>query len=246
MQESLQSADENRAMFDRIARRYDLMNSILSLGRHHYWRRRSVDLLEVREDGRYVDVGCGTGDVAAEILRQCPTGRVVGVDPAEAMLDVGRRKLDAAGLADRAELLVGDALSLPAEADAFDGAIAAFCLRNVTDRSAAIAEMGRVVRPGGKVAILELTRPRCPVLRAGHYVYSRVLAPLLGAAIARDRGAYRYLVDSVMDFPQPPAVLEMMARAGLAERREAPLTGGIVTVFVGEAGGDEGDKATIP
>jgi len=235
MRDALLSAEDNRAMFDRIARRYDLMNTILSLGHHARWRRRAVRKMKPRAGGRYLDVGCGTADVAIEILRQCPDCQVVGIDPAEGMLDIGRRKLAAARLADRARLQTGDAVRLPLESNTFDAAIAAFCLRNVTDRAAALAEMGRVVRPGGLVVILELTRPRKRLLRLGHRIYTRAFAPLLGAIIARDRGAYRYLVDSVMDFPAPQAVLEMMTPANLANPSETPMTGGAVTVFIAEA-----------
>jgi demethylmenaquinone methyltransferase/2-methoxy-6-polyprenyl-1,4-benzoquinol methylase len=235
MRDALLSAEDNRAMFDRIARRYDLMNTILSLGHHARWRRRVVRKLKPRAGGRYLDVGCGTADVAIEILRQCPDCQVVGIDPAEGMLDIGRRKLAAARLADRACLQTGDAVRLPLESNTFDAAIAAFCLRNVTDRVAALAEMGRVVRPGGLVVILELTRPRKRLLRLGHRIYTRAFAPLLGAIIARDRGAYRYLVDSVMDFPTPQAVLEMMTPANLANPSETPMTGGAVTVFIAKA-----------
>ncbi len=235
MRDSLLSAEDNRAMFDRIARRYDLMNTILSLGRHGHWRRRAVRRMNLRADGRYLDVGCGTGDVAMEILRQCPGCGVVGVDPAEGMLDLGRRKLAAAHLENRAALQVGDAMALPLEADSFDGAIAAFCLRNVTDRTACLAEMGRVVRPGGLVVILELTTPRGWLMRLGHRIYTRGLAPLLGGIVARDRGAYRYLVDSVMDFPGADAVLEMMTRAGLSDPRATALAGGAVTILAAGA-----------
>jgi demethylmenaquinone methyltransferase/2-methoxy-6-polyprenyl-1,4-benzoquinol methylase len=235
MRDALLSAEENRAMFDRIARRYDLMNTILSLGHHARWRRRAVRRMKPRAGGQYLDVGCGTADVAIEILRQCPDCQVVGIDPAERMLDIGRRKLAALGLSGRVRLQTGDAVRLPIESDTFDAAIAAFCLRNVTDRAEALAEMGRVVRPGGPVAIIELTRPRKRLLRLGHRIYTRAFAPLLGAIVARDRGAYRYLVDSVMDFPAPDAVLEMMTRANLANCRETPMTGGAVTVFLAEA-----------
>lgn len=235
MRDSLLSAEENRAMFDRIARRYDLMNTILSLGHHSRWRRRVVRKMKLRADGRYLDVGCGTGDVAIEMLRQCPDCSVVGIDPAEGMLDLGRRKLAEAGLADRATLQTGDAMKLPLEADSFDGAIAAFCLRNVTDRVAALAEMGRVVRPKGLVVILELTTPSKPLMRLGHRIYTRALAPLLGGIIARDRGAYRYLVDSVMEFPAADAVLEMMTRANLSNPQAKPMTSGAVTVFIAQA-----------
>ena len=222
-------------MFDRIARRYDLMNTILSLGHHARWRRRAVRKMKPRAGGRYLDVGCGTADVAIEILRQCPDCQIVGIDPAEGMLDLGRQNLAAARLSDHACLQTGDAVSLPLESNTFDAAIAEFCLRNVTDRVAALAEMGRVVRPGGLVLILELTKPRKRLLRLGHRVYTRAFAPLVGAIIARDRGAYRYLVDSVMDFPAPEAVLEMMTRANLAKPRETPMTGGAVTLFIAEA-----------
>lgn len=235
MRDSLLSAEENRAMFDRIARRYDLMNTILSLGHHSRWRRRAVRKMKLRAGGRYLDVGCGTGDVAIEILQQCPSCSVIGIDPAEGMLDLGRRKLAEAGLAERASMQAGDATKLPLEADSFDGAVAAFCLRNVTDRVAALAEMGRVVRPEGLVVILELTKPHKPLMRLGHRIYTRSLAPLLGGIIARDRGAYRYLVDSVMEFPAADAVLEMMTRANLSNPRATPMTSGAVTVFIAEA-----------
>lgn len=235
MRDSLLSANDNRAMFDRIARRYDLMNTILSLGNHGRWRRQAVRKMKLRADGRYLDVGCGTGDVAIEILQQCPGCSVVGIDPAEGMLDLGRRKLAAAGLGERGDLQPGDATNLPLEADSFDGAIAAFCLRNVTDRAAALTEMGRVVRRGGLVVILELTTPANPLMRLGHRIYTRALAPLLGGIIARDRGAYRYLIDSVVAFPATDVVLEMMTLAHLSNPQATPMTGGAVTVFTAEA-----------
>ncbi len=235
MRDSLLSAKDNRAMFDRIARRYDLMNTILSLGQHRRWRRKAVRKMKLRASGRYLDVGCGTGDVAIEILQQCPGCTVVGIDPAEGMLDLGRRKITEAHLTERAELQPGDTTRLPLEADTFDGAIAAFCLRNVTDRVGALAEMGRVVRPRGLVVILELTTPKNPLMRLGHGIYTRSLAPLLGGIIARDRGAYRYLIDSVVDFPPTDAVLEMMTRANLSNPLAIPMTGGAVTVFIAGA-----------
>jgi len=235
MRDSLLSAEANRAMFERIARRYDLMNTILSLGRHGRWRRRAVREMKLRAGGRYLDVGCGTGDVAIEILQQCPRCSVVGIDPAEGMLEIGRRKLAEAHLARRARLQAGDVTKLPLETDSFDGAFAAFCLRNLTDRTRGLGEMGRAVRPDGLVVILELTRPRKRLLRLSHRIYTRGLAPLLGAIIARDRGAYRYLVDSVMEFPAADAVLEMMTRANLSNPRATAMTGGAVTLFVARA-----------
>ena len=258
--------DDNRRMFDRIARRYDLMNAVISLGLDRRWRRRAVgDLLEiggrrtgVRElllpsagsghpeslsapdtctaspDFQYLDIGCGTGDMGIEIVRQCPAARVVGLDPAERMLDIARAKTAAAGLAESVTFVPGDATDLPFDDAEFAGIVTAFCIRNVADRFAAMSEMCRVLAPGGRAVILELTVPANPILAIGHRIYSRYLVPLAGGLIARSRDAYRYLVDSVAEFPPAAEVLAMLTRAGLSTPRCAPLAGGIVTLFTAE------------
>jgi len=217
-----------RRMFNGIARRYDRANHLMSLGLDRGWRRRAVEALSPRSGGRYLDVGCGTGDVALEILRRCPGASVVGIDPALGMLRVAGEKLE--GVA----LLAGDATALAFRDGAFDGAISAFCIRNVADRAMAFAEMRRVLVPGGRVVILELTLPTNPLLRFGHWLYNRTIVPVVGRLLTRAKSPFRYLVDSVRDFPRAEAVLSMMAEAGLRQPRHLPLTGGTATLFVGE------------
>ena len=230
--ESLISARENREMFDAISRRYDLMNTILSLGLDRVWRRRTIDLLKPRAGEVYLDVGSGTGDLELEILTRTRDTTIIALDPAERMLQLGRRKLHAAGVSDRAPAVAGDALSLPFPAGTFHGVVSAFCLRNVEDRQHFFVEMNRVLRDDGRAVVAELSTPANPVMRCLHHVYSRIWVPLLGRTLSRGR-AYRYLVDSICAFPSADAVIESMVHAGFAEARAISLHGGIVTVFVG-------------
>lgn len=227
------SAADNRAMFDGIAARYDLLNHLLSLGMDRRWRRQAVAALAPRDGQWYLDVGCGTGDAMLEVVRQAPGARVVGIDPSVGMLALAARKVLGAGAGGQASLAVGDATALAFGDAVFAGGISAFCIRNVTDRAAALREMCRVVAPGGTVAVLEATTPCKKLLRVGHWLYMHGVAPLLGWLVARRRGAYCYLADSIDAFPQPQAVLDMMAEAGLAEPHSRPLSGGLVTLYSG-------------
>ncbi len=233
----LLSADENRSMFDAVARRYDLLNRLLSLGRDRYWRRRAVDELGPRPEpgGRYLDVGTGTGDVAVELLRRAPGASVVGVDLSLAMMALASSKLDRAEVSGRAAFAAGDAGGLPFRDGEFSGVISAFGLRNMVGPADAVAEMARVLRPGGRLVVLELTRPKGRLLRALHRCYCRVWVPVLGRVLSRGE-AYRFLVRSIQEFPPPEQVMGMMEAAGLAGVSHVPLSGGIVTLFSGEAG----------
>jgi len=218
-------------MFNAIARRYDLGNCLLSLGLDRRWRRKAVAMLRPRDSGRYLDVGCGTGDVALEILRQCPGAAVVGIDRSEEMLAVGRQKVAAAGLGGAIELRLGDAMELDFPADAFDGAISAFCIRNVERRARAFAEMGRAVAPGGPVVVMEVSQPACPVVRAGHWLYIHTAVPLVGRLVARSGPSYRYLVASIEYFPRPDEVLAAMEEGGLRDAGHVGLLAGTAVVF---------------
>jgi demethylmenaquinone methyltransferase/2-methoxy-6-polyprenyl-1,4-benzoquinol methylase len=201
-QDSLITADENRDMFNRIARYYDGTNKLLSLGLDGRWRRKAVSRLALILGSTYLDVGCGTGDMAMEIMRQAPESRVVGIDPSEGMLEVGREKIRSAGLDHAILLQKGDVLDLAFGDNSFDGAITAFCIRNVTDRRRGLKEISRVVRPGGLVIILELTEPQGPIMRPLFRTYARVVMPAV-TAIMSSKSAYRYLSDSMADFPDP-------------------------------------------
>lgn len=235
--DALLSAGENRRMFDRIAPAYDRLNALLSLGMDRLWRRAVVRALDPSAAGRYLDVGCGTGDVSFGILRRAPGARAIGLDPARAMLGLAAAKAAARGFAAGAAVrwAAGDARRLPFASAAFDGVVSAFTLRNVTDHAAALAEMRRVTRPGGRVVVLELTTPSGGLLRRLHRLYGRGVVPLVGRLLS-DGAAYRYLVDSIEALPAPSALLARFAAAGLEETSARPLAGGIVTIFTGRSG----------
>jgi demethylmenaquinone methyltransferase/2-methoxy-6-polyprenyl-1,4-benzoquinol methylase len=224
--------EENRRMFEQVARRYDLLNTLLSLGLARRWRRRAVKILAPQNDHRYLDAGCGTGDVAIELLRQAPGATVVGIDPVQAMLDLAAAKAARAGLGRRSIFQPGDVTDLKFADCSFAGVITAFCFRNVASRGQALAEIKRVLVPGGRLVILELTVPPDRLLRCGYRGYSR-LVPLLGRAFSRG-SAYRYLVDSIQNFPRPPEIVALLGQAGFRQARRIPLTGGTVTIFAAE------------
>jgi len=216
-----------RAMFDRIARVYDLMNSVMTAGMHHRWRERAADLAGVGPGDRALDVAAGTGDLAIELARRVgPTGSVVGSDFSEAMLDRARRKSTAVTWEQ------ANALDLPYPDDGFDAATVGFGARNFSDLDRGLAEMARVVRPGGRVVVLEMTTPRRPPLSTFFSVWFDRVIPLLGR-IAGDPDAYAYLPSSVKRFPGPEALAARMEAAGLGELRWILTAGGIIALHVG-------------
>ncbi|HDZ20965.1 hypothetical protein LCGC14_0253910 [marine sediment metagenome] len=233
--DSLLSANDNRRMFDRIARRYDLMNHLLSLGLDRRWRKKAVAMLAPREGGRYLDIGCGTGDVAMEVLRQGPGSHVIGIDPAAEMLAIAERKAERAEAGEGVTFQAGDATELALADGTFDGVISAFCVRNITHRARAFEQMRRVLVPGGMAVILELTVPGSRFVRFGHGLFLRCFVPLAGRLIAGGGTAYRYLADSISDFTEPAEIGRMMDDAGFIETRQIALQGGVVTIFVGRS-----------
>ncbi|HMK33960.1 MAG TPA: bifunctional demethylmenaquinone methyltransferase/2-methoxy-6-polyprenyl-1,4-benzoquinol methylase UbiE [Desulfomonilaceae bacterium] len=233
-QDSLISAAENRAMFERIAGFYDGTNRILSLGFDGRWRRRAVQTLGPVPGGRYLDVGCGTGDMSLEIVRQAPGSTVVGIDPVQNMLSIAREKIARAGADALISIEKGDVLNLDFEDDSFDAAITAFCIRNVTDRRRGLEEINRVIKPGGLLVILELTEPNGPVMKPLFRIYARVVMPAVTRRMS-SVSAYRYLADSMADFPQPEVFSKLMEAAAFTHLTHQHLTGGIVTIFSGQA-----------
>lgn len=231
-------------MFDRIAGRYDRVNRVLSLGLDQRWRRRLVRELGLvtqtqttdrgvwfGERPRVLDVATGTGDLAIEIARSCPGATVVGLDPSPGMLAVAQTKLDKRGLADRVTLQVGDAQHLPQQNCEIDAATIAFGIRNVPDRGAALRELARVVRPGGRIAVLELGEPRRGVFGAMARVHSHYLVPRLGAWLSSAR-EYRYLQSSVAAFPPPTEFADLMRSSGLDVIDVIPLTFGVCNLYI--------------
>lgn len=221
------------AMFDRIARRYDLLNRIMSLGIDRRWRRRTVAALKLRPGDRVLDLATGTGDLALDLLRRHPRTTCVGLDPSPGMLEIGRDKAARRGMADRLHFDVGVAETLPYPEASFDAICMAFGIRNCSDRAAALREMARVLRPGGRVAILELSEPRGGVIGPLARLHVHHVVPRLGALLSGAR-EYRYLQESIAAFPPAEEFGRLMEECGLAVRDIARLTFGTAHIYVGE------------
>jgi demethylmenaquinone methyltransferase/2-methoxy-6-polyprenyl-1,4-benzoquinol methylase len=219
------------AMFDRIAARYDAMNRVLSLGLDRGWRRRTVRALQLGERPRVLDLATGTGDLAIDIARMHPGAHVIGLDPSPQMLAIAEAKLVRGGLADRVTLVRGDAQQLPYANCEMDAATIAFGIRNVPDRPAALREMARVVRPGGRIAVLELGEPEGGLLGRVARFHCRHVVPRLGALLSGTR-EYRYLQRSIAAFPPAAEFARVMADAGLHVIDVVPLTFGVCTLYV--------------
>ena len=217
-------------MFDRIAGRYDAMNSVMSAGLHHRWRARTAELTRLTPGATALDVCCGTGDLALELRRRVgPQGRVVGLDFSAPMLELAERKSAAAGVA--VEWMQGNALDLPFEDETFDAATVGFGVRNVADLERALAELRRVLRPGGRLAILEITRPRGP-LQLFYRLWFDLLIPLAGRVLPGGK-AYTYLPASVRRFPGPDALTALLEAHGFGDVAYRRLGGGIVALHTG-------------
>lgn len=225
-------AAQVRTMFDRIAGVYDLMNTAMTAGMHHRWRERAADRAELPPGGTALDVCCGTGDLALELTRRVgPDGAVVGCDFSEPMLELARRKAGERG-ASQARFEWADALELPYEEGSFDAVTVGFGVRNLVDLERGLAEMVRVLRPGGRAVILEITQPRRPPLSTFYSLWFDRIVPLLGA-LAGDREAYTYLPSSVRRFPPAHDLAALMHWTGLRDVRYVVLAGGIVAIHSG-------------
>jgi len=222
--------DRIAGMFDAIAPRYDLLNHLLSAGIDKRWRKRAIASLGLTGRETLIDVCTGTADVA---LDATGAAHVVGVDFAGAMLILGLRKVHAANQAKRIVLIRGDAMRLPARDRSADAATVAFGIRNVQQPEVACAEMARVLRRGGRLAILEFGVPRIPGVASLYLWYFRRVLPLIGRMISGHAGAYTYLPASVGTFPPPAEFMTILRQAGFAEVRAVPLTFGIVYLYTG-------------
>lgn len=224
--------DRIAGMFDQIAGRYDLLNAVLSGGLDRYWRSRAIRTLGFTGVETLLDVCTGTADVAlGAARRKAGAARVVGVDFAGAMLAHGRDKVRAGGLASRVRLVRGDAMHLPVADASVDGVTVAFGIRNVQRPEEACREMLRVLRPGGRLAILEFGLPVVPAVRPLYLWYFNHVLPRIGRVISRHEGAYTYLPQSVGSFPWGEAFASMLAEAGFSQVRHSPLSLGIVYLY---------------
>jgi len=221
------------AVFSSVARRYDVMNDLMSLGIHRLWKRFTIDLAGIRAGERVLDVAGGTGDLTAAFARQAgPSGLAVLSDINASMLEQGRARLTDRGVT-RVPLVQANAEALPFADRSFDCVTIGFGLRNVTDKDAALRSMLRVLKPGGRLLILEFSKPTGALLSKAYDEYSFRVLPVLGRVVAQDEAAYRYLAESIRKHPDQETLKGMMEAAGFTRCQVYNLTGGIVAVHRG-------------
>lgn len=223
-----------REMFDSIAPRYDLLNRLLSLGIDRKWRRFAVKQIRFAEGGKVLDVATGTADVALEIAAATPESvTITGIDFSLQMVELGREKVKQSQFSNRISLYVAPCESIPFEENSFDSATIAFGIRNVVDRSCGLKEILRVLKPKGKIVILEFSNPQSRTFKALYNFYFLKILPLIGGLIS-NFSAYKYLPDSVLEFPSQEEFKKIMSEAGFQSVTHKNLTCGIATVYTGE------------
>ena len=228
-----EKAGRVRGVFDSVAGRYDVMNDAMSLGVHRVWKDALVDWLAPRPGLHLLDVAGGTGDIAFRVLRRAEGARATLLDLTAPMLEEGRKRAEAARLADRLDWVAGDAMSLPFDDASFDAYTISFGIRNVTRPEEALAEAYRVLRPGGRLVVLEFSQMPVPMAQWLYDRYSFNVIPALGQAIARDRDSYRYLVESIRRFPDQESFAAMIRGAGFEQVKYRNLTLGIAALHSG-------------
>jgi len=220
-------------MFDNISGQYDFLNHFLSLGTDIYWRRKAIAQLKQDKPKLILDVATGTGDFAIESLRLNPD-KVIGVDISEGMLEIGRKKLKRKGLDDRIELRTGDSEKLLFEDNKFDAVIVSFGVRNFENLGKGLSDMFRVLQPGGKLVVVEFSKPTRFPFKQIYNFYFKYILPIIGKIVSKDNSAYTYLPESVQAFPYGKAFLEELEIVGFKNTKCLPLTFGISSIYIGQ------------
>lgn len=235
--ETVDKADKQgrvAGVFHSVAAKYDIMNDLMSAGVHRIWKRFTIELSGVRRGHSVLDIAGGTGDLAAKFSKLVgPEGRVVLADINESMLRVGRDKLTDRGIVGNIEYAQANAEALPFPDNSFDCITIAFGLRNVTDKDKALRSMLRVLKPGGRLLVLEFSKPRNELLSKAYDRYSFSVLPAMGKLITNDADSYRYLAESIRMHPDQETLKEMMSEAGFARCEYHNMTGGVVAVHKG-------------
>jgi len=226
----LSKKEQVAGMFDRIAGRYDFLNHFLSLGIDKGWRRKAINTLKDIEPKKILDVATGTGDLAITALSLDPD-HITGVDISEGMLEIGRKKIAERKLEQKITLQYGDSEALPFDTDTFDAILCAYGVRNFENLEAGLRQMSRVLRPGGKIAILEFSHPKKFPVKQLYRFYFRYILPVLGKAVSKDATAYTYLPQSVAAFPEGDQFCRIMQQCGFTHPKARPLSFGITTLY---------------
>lgn len=222
-----------RSLFSDVANKYDIMNDVMSVGIHRIWKEAMMDWLAPRAGQKLLDVAGGTGDVSFKFLKRAGAGHATVCDLTEGMLVEGRKRAEAAAMADSLDWVVGDAMALPFEDNTFDVYTISFGIRNVTRPQEALNEAYRVLRPGGRLMVLEFSQLPNPMMQKAYDLYSFNVIPRMGQVIANDRDSYQYLVESIRNFPDQETFLGMVRAAGFEEAKYRNLTMGIAALHSG-------------
>lgn len=225
--------EQVRDMFDNIAPAYDRLNRLMSFGLDRSWRRKAVNMVAATHPAHIVDIATGTGDFAIALARSIPEARVTGLDLSEGMVECGRRKVEAAGLANRVSLGTGDCLAMPLPEGSADAITVAFGVRNFADLPAGYKAMHHMLRPGGMLCVIELSTPESAFVRPFYNLYAGHIIPLMGRAISADDRAYSYLPATIAAVPRGQAMLRLMEDAGFTRTAYRPLTMGVCTIYTG-------------
>ncbi len=220
-------------VFTRVASKYDIMNDLMSGGVHRLWKDAMMDWLAPRPGQRLLDVAGGTGDVAFRFLNRAPGANAVVCDMTESMLIAGRQRAEADSMADRLDWVVGDAMALPFESNSFDVYTISFGIRNVTRIEDALSEAYRVLRPGGRLMVLEFSQIPNDLMQKAYDLYSFNVIPLMGQIVAGDRDSYQYLVESIRKFPDQESFASMIRKAGFDQVKYRNQTLGIAALHSG-------------
>jgi demethylmenaquinone methyltransferase / 2-methoxy-6-polyprenyl-1,4-benzoquinol methylase len=221
-------------MFDRIAFRYDFMNRFLSAGIDRRWRRKAIKELVSTQPKKILDVATGTGDFALTSYNILRPEKITGIDISEGMLEIGRKKVISSGLEDKIELLNGDSEAIFFNEDSFDAVTVAFGVRNFENLEKGLSEIKRVLRPGGKLIVLECTKPSLPVIKQLYQFYMKFVTPKIGKIIAKNNDAYLYLNNSVQQFPEKESFIHILNQLGYRHSFYKTLSLGICTIYCGE------------
>lgn len=221
-------------MFNNIAGKYDFLNHLLSLGIDKGWRKRAIKSIKDIAPRKILDVATGTGDLAIAAAKDIPDATITGIDIAALMLEVGKTKISDRNLSERIEMKVGDSESLPYENGSFDAVLCAYGVRNFQDLSKGLNEMSRVLRSGGRIAILEFSQPKKFPVKQAFSIYFKFVMPLFGKIVSKHNTAYSYLPESVIAFPEGQDFCSIMENSGFKNVKAQPLSFGITSLYTGE------------